>query len=298
MLGIHAVCRLTGAADEEHTVETNKSETALSLSSTSSYPPPHPTGHQRSPDEPPLASLGRQIRHHHQRLRSADDQPDTSKAKFYEDLHALLATVSKADKLIVLGDFNAHVGTDHGILRGMLDATISNLLAKKNHLYKAYVDRPTGDNKAALYSSRRLVQQRLREIRDAWAARKAEETQGYADRNEWKNFFSAIKAAYGLAAKANAPLLGAAAIPYSPRRHKFFNGRQSTSEASSTTPSTSLTPPSPVCLKWRPPLTSTSRPLSAKPSGPCSSSPAGKRPDRTRFRLRSASTVASNSWII
>nr|VZI38423.1 unnamed protein product [Spirometra erinaceieuropaei] len=33
--------------------------------------------------------------------------------KFYEDLHALLATVSKADKLIVLGDFNVRVGTDH-----------------------------------------------------------------------------------------------------------------------------------------------------------------------------------------
>nr|VZI11636.1 unnamed protein product [Spirometra erinaceieuropaei] len=33
--------------------------------------------------------------------------------KFYEDLHSPLATVSKADKLIVLGDFNARVGTDH-----------------------------------------------------------------------------------------------------------------------------------------------------------------------------------------
>ncbi|BHF81437.1 hypothetical protein SprV_0702456700 [Sparganum proliferum] len=33
--------------------------------------------------------------------------------KFYEDLHAFLATVSKADKLIVLGDFNARVGIDH-----------------------------------------------------------------------------------------------------------------------------------------------------------------------------------------
>nr|VZI17157.1 unnamed protein product [Spirometra erinaceieuropaei] len=40
--------------------------------------------------------------------------PDaTARDKFYEDLHALLATVSKADKLIVLGDFNARVGTDH-----------------------------------------------------------------------------------------------------------------------------------------------------------------------------------------
>nr|VZI35981.1 unnamed protein product [Spirometra erinaceieuropaei] len=77
-------------------------------------------GHQRSPDEPPPASLGRQIRHHHQRLRSDDDQPDAVRDKFYEDLHALLATVSKADKLIVLGDFNARVGTDHTAWRGVL----------------------------------------------------------------------------------------------------------------------------------------------------------------------------------
>ncbi|BHF85824.1 hypothetical protein SprV_1002899700 [Sparganum proliferum] len=40
--------------------------------------------------------------------------------KFYEELHALLATVSKADKLIVLGDFNARVGTDHTAWRGVL----------------------------------------------------------------------------------------------------------------------------------------------------------------------------------
>ncbi|VDL91623.1 unnamed protein product [Schistocephalus solidus] len=37
---------------------------------------------------------------------------DAAKDKFYEDLHVLLATVPKADKLIVLGDFNARVGTD------------------------------------------------------------------------------------------------------------------------------------------------------------------------------------------
>ncbi|VDL95985.1 unnamed protein product, partial [Schistocephalus solidus] len=32
---------------------------------------------------------------------------DAAKDKFYEDLHALLVTVPKEDKLIVLGDFNA-----------------------------------------------------------------------------------------------------------------------------------------------------------------------------------------------
>ncbi|VDL93097.1 unnamed protein product [Schistocephalus solidus] len=38
---------------------------------------------------------------------------DAAKDKFYEDLHALLETVSKVDKLIVLGDFKARVGIDH-----------------------------------------------------------------------------------------------------------------------------------------------------------------------------------------
>ncbi|BHF75732.1 hypothetical protein SprV_0501882800 [Sparganum proliferum] len=46
--------------------------------------------------------------------------PAAARDKFYEDLHALLATVSKTDKLIVLGDFNARVGTDHTAWRGVL----------------------------------------------------------------------------------------------------------------------------------------------------------------------------------
>nr|VZI22782.1 unnamed protein product [Spirometra erinaceieuropaei] len=89
------------------------------------------------------------------------------------------------------------------------DAAIRNLLAEKNRLHKAYVDHPTEDNKAAFYRSRRQLQQRLREMQDAWTARKAEEIQGYADRNEWKNFFSAIKAVYGPPTKGTAPLLSA-----------------------------------------------------------------------------------------
>ncbi|VDM00222.1 unnamed protein product [Schistocephalus solidus] len=43
-----------------------------------------------------------------------------TKDKFYEDLHALLATVPMADKLIVLGDFNARIGTDHAAWQGVL----------------------------------------------------------------------------------------------------------------------------------------------------------------------------------
>nr|VZI42320.1 unnamed protein product [Spirometra erinaceieuropaei] len=77
------------------------------------------------------------------------------------------------------------------------DTAIRNLLAEKNGLHKAYVDHPTDATKAAFYRSRRQFRQRPREMQDAWTARKAEEIQGFADRNEWKNFFSAIKAVYG-----------------------------------------------------------------------------------------------------
>ncbi|VDL90204.1 unnamed protein product [Schistocephalus solidus] len=46
--------------------------------------------------------------------------PDAAKDEFYEDLHGLLATVPKADNLIILGDFNAHVGTDQAAWQGVL----------------------------------------------------------------------------------------------------------------------------------------------------------------------------------
>ncbi|BHF71085.1 hypothetical protein SprV_0401413900 [Sparganum proliferum] len=224
--------------------------------------------------------------------------PDAARDKFYENLHALLATASKTDMFIVLGDFNARVHTNHAAWRGVLgphdlngssdngllpqrtcaehrliltntffpDASsiasaafaglcpcpearpagrvgdkgdsgnelaqrldnlpaaataaadenafvrnrwcqlrdtvqstalpvlgrarhhhqgwlddkdaISNLLAEKDRLHKAYVDRPTDDKKAVFYRSRRLVHQRLRKMQDAWTARKDEEIQG------------------------------------------------------------------------------------------------------------------------
>ncbi|BHF58878.1 hypothetical protein SprV_0100183300 [Sparganum proliferum] len=46
------------------------------------------------------------------------------------------------------------------------DAANNNLLAEKNRLHKAYVIRPTGDNKATFFRNRCLVQQRLHEVQD------------------------------------------------------------------------------------------------------------------------------------
>ena len=39
--------------------------------------------------------------------------PEDTKDKFYEELDALITDVPQPDKLIVLGEFNARVGTDH-----------------------------------------------------------------------------------------------------------------------------------------------------------------------------------------
>ncbi|BHF58016.1 hypothetical protein SprV_0100096500 [Sparganum proliferum] len=62
-------------------------------------------------------------RSHFATIISAYDPPTTSsdeaKTKLFEDLHALLVSANK-DKLIVLGDFNARVGTDHAAWRGVL----------------------------------------------------------------------------------------------------------------------------------------------------------------------------------
>nr|VZI49405.1 unnamed protein product [Spirometra erinaceieuropaei] len=51
---------------------------------------------------------------------------DKTKSKFQEDLHALLASLLKADKLIVGDDPNARVETDHSAWRGVLGPHGSN----------------------------------------------------------------------------------------------------------------------------------------------------------------------------
>ena len=40
---------------------------------------------------------------------------DEIKDKFYEELDAIINAVPQSDKLILLGDFNARVGTDHQV---------------------------------------------------------------------------------------------------------------------------------------------------------------------------------------
>ena len=46
--------------------------------------------------------------------------PDDTKDKFYEDLDSLIKTIPKEDKLLILGDFNARVGTDYTTWEGII----------------------------------------------------------------------------------------------------------------------------------------------------------------------------------
>ncbi|BHF75926.1 hypothetical protein SprV_0501902400 [Sparganum proliferum] len=76
-------------------------------------------GHQRPTDEPAPASLGSQFTI----ILNAYIPPITGsdeKTEFYGDLHALLASVLKKDKPVVLGDFSARVGTYCTAWRGVL----------------------------------------------------------------------------------------------------------------------------------------------------------------------------------
>ncbi|VDL89622.1 unnamed protein product [Schistocephalus solidus] len=133
---------------------------------------------------------------------------DETKNKFYEDLPTLLATVPKADNNELTNRLaNLPVATEgasvetcwcqlrYRIQSPTLDVlgcarhqhqdwfnengtAINALLAEQNRLYKVYIDRPTAENKTAVYRSLRPVQQWLREMQAAWMTCKAENIQG------------------------------------------------------------------------------------------------------------------------
>ena len=50
---------------------------------------------------------------------------------------------------------------------------------------------------------------KLRQMHDSWLSKKAEEIQGYADRNDMKNFYDGLKEIYGPTPSGSIPLLSA-----------------------------------------------------------------------------------------
>ena len=46
--------------------------------------------------------------------------PDEVKDKFYDDLESMISAAPRTDKLNLLGDFNARVGTHHQTWEGVI----------------------------------------------------------------------------------------------------------------------------------------------------------------------------------
>ena len=46
--------------------------------------------------------------------------PDEVKDEFYDDLDSVISDTPRTDKIILLGDFNARVGTDHQTWEGVI----------------------------------------------------------------------------------------------------------------------------------------------------------------------------------
>ena len=87
---------------------------------------------------------------------------------------------------------------------------IQFMLDEKHRLHSAHLNDPlSAAKKAAFCNVKRSLQLELRRMQDKWLSEKADETQFYADRNDLKNFYSALKAVYGPISSVSSPLFSA-----------------------------------------------------------------------------------------
>ena len=87
---------------------------------------------------------------------------------------------------------------------------ITALLEQKRAAHLAHIQDTTSTaKKDALRSIRSTVQLKLSEMQDSWLSAKADEIQGFAERNDMKNFYSSLKEVYGPTSTGSFPLLSA-----------------------------------------------------------------------------------------
>lgn len=86
-------------------------------------------------------------------------------------------------------------------------AFILPLINAKNDAFKAWLGSNTRSTKARLRNCQQRLQQETRQMKDKWLARKAQEIQQFADANNTKGFYDAVKEVYGPATRGGAPLL-------------------------------------------------------------------------------------------
>ena len=87
---------------------------------------------------------------------------------------------------------------------------IQSMLDEKHRLHRAHLNDPSSTSKKAAFCNiRGRLQLELRQMQDKWLSEKADEIQCYADRNDMKNFYSALKTVYGPTSSGSSPLLSA-----------------------------------------------------------------------------------------
>ena len=78
---------------------------------------------------------------------------------------------------------------------------------EKHRLHSANLNDPlSAAKKAAFCNVKSSLQLELRRMQDKWLSEKANEIQCYADRNDLKNFYSALKTVYGPTSSVSSPL--------------------------------------------------------------------------------------------
>lgn len=88
------------------------------------------------------------------------------------------------------------------------DEQIKELLLSKRNAYRALSQDPKSAAKQeALKNIQNQLQKELRRMQDSWMSAKAQEIQTYADSNNYKKIYDALKALYGPRPSCNPPLL-------------------------------------------------------------------------------------------
>ena len=87
------------------------------------------------------------------------------------------------------------------------DSEIQKLLTDKYTAHRAWLAHRESESKRKHFSeTRRILQKRLRQLKDEWWKRKAEEIQLYADSNNAKMFYSSLREVYGPPQRSSAPV--------------------------------------------------------------------------------------------
>ena len=87
---------------------------------------------------------------------------------------------------------------------------IMQLLEDKHRAYRAHLDNPKSTaKKDILRNICTTIQLKLHQMQDSWLSNKADEIQGFANRNNMKNFYDGLKEVYGPTTSGSSPLLSA-----------------------------------------------------------------------------------------